>query len=317
MEKVTFRIKRYDGVKEWYQEYELPYEKGKTILWALTKIREELDSTLTFTSACRHAICGSCAVRVNGNAFLACKTSLDHLLATFDTDQLTLEPLNNFQVVRDLVVDWEPKFEKMKAVKPWLIPSKDGDKSNGFRQSAKDFHKISSPTDCILCGVCTSECSQLSLNQDEYLDPFILNKAYRFAVDSRDAAPEEHIRPALENGLWKCIHCMQCVSKCPKEIDLAGENAHLRQETINMGERDNKGARHAFAFVEDVKNKGRLNEVTLPLKTEGFVNTMNRIPFAFRLVKKGKINPLHMPKEVEGIQGVRKIYEYAQGAKES
>lgn len=317
MEKVIYRIKRFDGVKEWYQEYELPYEKGKTILWALTKIREELDPTLNFTSACRHAICGSCAVRVNGNTFLACKTPLDQLLSTFKTNRLTFEPLNNFKVIRDLVVDWKPKFEKMKEVKPWLIPSKEGDKENGFKQSVEDFHKITSPTDCILCGVCASECSQLSLNQEEYLDPFIMNKAYRFAVDSRDAAPEEHIRPTLENGLWKCLHCMQCISKCPKEINVASEIAYLRQETINMGERDNKGARHAFAFVEDVKDKGRLNEVTLPIKTEGLVKTMNRIPFAVRLIKKGKINPLHMPKTIEGIQEVREIYEYAQEAKES
>ncbi len=83
-----------------------------------------------------------------------------------------------------------------------------------------------------------------------------------------------------------------------------------------MGEQDNKGARHAYAFVEDVKSKGRLNEVTLPMKTEGLVSTMNRIPFALRLIRKGKINPLHMPREVEGIEGVRKIYEHAQGLKE-
>lgn len=316
MDTVTLRIKRYDGVKEWYQEYQLPYEKGKTLLYSLTKIREELDPTLTFSAACRHAICGSCAVRVNGNAFLACKTSLDQLLETFETERLTLEPLNNFPVIRDLVVDWEPKLERMKAVRPWLIPSEDGDPSDGFRQSPEDFRKIASPTDCILCGICSSECGQLSLNQEGYLDPFILNKAYRFAVDSRDAAPEEHIRPALEKGLWKCLHCMECVTKCPKEIDLAGENAYLRQASIQMGERDNKGARHAYAFVEDVKSKGRLNEVTLPMKTEGFVSTMNRIPFALRLIRKGKINPLHMPREVEGIEGVRKIYEHAQGVKE-
>ncbi|MGD8191700.1 succinate dehydrogenase/fumarate reductase iron-sulfur subunit [Brevibacillus ginsengisoli] len=312
VKKITYKIKRFDGEKEWYQEYELPYEEGKTILWALTKIREEQDPTLNFTAACRHAICGSCAVRVNDNAFLACKTPLDELLETFQTDTLTFKPLGNFEVVRDLVIDWKPPLEQIKVVKPWLIPTDQGSPEKGFIQSEEDYHRIASPTDCILCGVCTSECGQLNVNEDVYLAPYMLNKAYRFAVDSRDAAPQEHIRPVLENNLWKCIHCMNCVTKCPKQIDLSKEIAYLRQESIKMGEVDNLGARHAFAFHDDVRNKGRLNEMTLPIKTEGLVKTMTkRVPFALRMITKGKINPLHMPKEIEGIQGVRKIYKFA------
>lgn len=314
MRTISFTIKRYDGTKEWLQRYELPYESGKTMLWALTKIREEQDSTLNFTSACRHAICGSCAIRVNGNAFLTCKTSLDEVLDTYQTDDLNLQPLATFKVIRDLVIDWKPKLEKMEVVKPWLIPAEHGSPSTGFKQTEAQFNKIASPTDCILCGICASECTQLNVNEEGYLDPFILNRAYRFAVDSRDAKPEEHILPAFENDLWKCVHCMQCVTQCPKEINLAGEIAYLRQESMKMGEVDNLGARHAYAFHDDVKNKGRLNEMTLPMKTEGVIKTMKkRIPFALRMITKGKINPLHMPKEIEGIKGVRRIYEYAKG----
>lgn len=317
MRTITFTIKRFNGEKEWQQQYELPYEKGKTLLWALTKIREEQDPTLSFTSACRHAICGSCAIRINGNAFLTCKTALDEVLDTYKVDNLNVEPLDNFNVVRDLVIDWKPKLEKMKVVKPWLIAAEDGRQTTGFIQKEKDFNKIASPTDCILCGVCSSECTQLSAN-DGYLDPFILNRAYRFAVDSRDAAPEEHIRPTFENDLWKCVHCMQCVSQCPKGINLAGQVAYLRQESMKMGEVNNPGARHAYAFHDDVRNKGRLNEMTLPIKTDGIVKTaMTKIPFAFRMIAKGKINPLHMPKEIEGIKGVRRIYEYAKSVDET
>ncbi|MGD8190945.1 succinate dehydrogenase/fumarate reductase iron-sulfur subunit [Brevibacillus ginsengisoli] len=314
MRQITFTIKRNDGTKEWAQSYKLPYEKGKTLLWALTKIREEIDPTLNFTAACRHAICGSCAIRVNGNAFLTCKTSLDEILETFRTDDLSFEPLGNFNVVRDLVVDWKPKIRKMKIVNPWLHAAKHGNKKDGFKQSEREFHKISSPTDCILCGVCASECNQLAVNDGKYLEPFILNKAYRFAVDSRTDTPEAHIKPVLDHELWKCVHCMECVTKCPKGIHLDQEIAYLRQESMRMGEVDNLGARHAYAFHDDVKNKGRLNEMTLPIKTEGMINTMKkRIPFAMRMVMKGKINPLHMPKEIEGIDGVRRLYKFAKG----
>lgn len=315
--KLNFDIKRFDGTKEWYQSYSLPYEKGKTILWVLTTIREQQDPTLTFTSACRHAICGSCAIRINGCAFLTCKTPLDEVLETFETDTLTFEPLKNFEVIRDLAVQWEPKMEKMEQVKPWLLPSNEGSREKGFLQDEEDYHKIASPTDCILCGVCASECNQLAVNDGTYLDPFILNRAYRFAVDSRDAAPEEHIQPVYENELWKCLHCMQCVTKCPKNIPLTEQISYLRQESIKMGEVKNQGAKHAFAFHDDVRNKGRLNEMMLPVKTDGLITTaMTKIPFALRMIKKGKINPLHMPKEVEGIKGIREIYKFAKEVKE-
>lgn len=313
MRTIRFTIKRSDKKNEWFQDYELPYEKGKTILWALTTIREQQDPTLVFTSACRHAICGSCAVQVNKKSFLACKTSLDEVLDTFQTDNLVFEPLNNFEVIKDLAVAWEPKMEKMKKVKPWLLPSDEGSVEKGFTQSEDDFHKIASPTDCILCGVCASECNQLAVNDGTYLEPFILNRAYRFAVDSRDKAPEKHIQPVYENELWKCMHCMQCVASCPKGIPLTDQIAYLRQESIKMGEVNNQGAKHAFAFHDDVRNKGRLNETMLPIKTDGLLKTATtKVPFALRMIKKGKINPLHMPKAVEGIKGVKEIYKYAE-----
>ncbi|QED49426.1 succinate dehydrogenase/fumarate reductase iron-sulfur subunit [Cytobacillus dafuensis] len=318
MRTIHYKIKRFDGNREWYQDYQLQYEKGKTILWALTTIREQLDPTLVFTSACRHAICGSCAIKVNGKSFLTCKTSLDDVLATFQTDNLVFEPLSNFEVIKDLAIAWEPKMEKMKQVKPWLIPSSEGNVEKGFTQSEDAFHKISSPTDCILCGVCASECNQLAVNDGTFLEPFILNRAYRFAVDSRDCAPNEHILPAYENELWKCLHCMQCISSCPKGIPLTDQIAFLRQESIKLGETNNQGAKHAFAFHDDVRNKGRLNETMLPIKTDGLIKTATtKVPFALRMIRKGKINPFHMPKAVEGIRGVKEIYKYAEEVKNS
>jgi succinate dehydrogenase / fumarate reductase, iron-sulfur subunit len=314
MRTITFSIKRFDGDREWTQSYDLQHEEGKTLLWALTKIREEQDPTLNFTSACRHAICGSCAVRINGHAHLICKTSLDEILEIYKTDELNFAPQANFDVVRDLVVDWRPMTERLETVKPWLIPTEDGAADTGFIQTNQDFHKIASPTDCIQCGICASECEQLAENEN-FLAPFILNRAYRFAVDSRDAAPSEHIRPAFENDLWKCLHCHACVSQCPKGIRLDREIAYLRQESMKMGEVDNAGARHAYAFHDDVQSKGRLNETTLPLKTEGMFKTMRRIPFALRMVRTGKLNPLHFPKAVNGIDGVRRIYAKVKGGK--
>jgi len=310
---IIFNIKRFDGTNTWNQEYRFPYEVN-TLLGCLTKIREEQDDTLNFTSACRHAICGSCAVQVNGNAYLACETQLDTLIDTFKTTQFYLEPLNNFPVVRDLVVRFEEKAEKMKKVQPWMCPHKD---RTDHKQSDEDYRKYIQATDCILCGICASECRELAYDDGTYLEPFIMNKAYRFARDSRDGDHAAHVLGALENNLWKCMHCQQCSTKCPKGIPIASEISYLRREAMRMGNTKSKGARHAYAFYNDLKNTGTLNEVMLALRTEGMLGTAKaRIPFAVRMVLAGKMNPLHQPKKVAGIEGVRKLVEIARTVKE-
>ncbi|AOM83561.1 succinate dehydrogenase/fumarate reductase iron-sulfur subunit [Salisediminibacterium beveridgei] len=309
MKKLTLQIKRNNGSEQWVQHYVLPYEEGKTLLWALTTIKDEIDPSLNFTSACRHAICGSCAVKVNGHAFLVCKTKIDDLINTFSSMKLSIEPLGNFEVIRDLVIDWEPKVEKLMHVDPWLKPKSYVTKQDGSVQSKEDANKIAKPTDCILCGSCSSECNQLDVNDGSFPDPFIFNKAYRFLVESRDSDTTERARSIADQDIWKCLHCMECVTKCPKAIPLTDEIAYLRQQSIQEGKKHNQGARHAFAFYNDVRNKGRLNEMLLPIRTDGFVSTVGRkIPFAYRMIAKGKINPFHFPGEVNGIHGVRNLF---------
>ncbi len=309
MESVVFNIKRFDGKRSWNQEYVLPRQKD-TLLGCLTKIREEQDPTLNFTSACRHAICGSCAVQVNGNAYLACETQLDALLDTFQTDTLYLEPLNNLPVVRDLVVNFDGVGDKMKSVSAWLEES--GCRCDHL-QSEEDFHLINKPADCILCGSCISECRELAYDDGTYLPPAMMNKAYRFERDSRDGSHGKRVLAALQNNLWKCIHCQQCTTKCPKRIPIAEEISYLRREALRMGQTNSTGARHAYSFYNDVKKTGLLNETMLALRTEGMVKTaVTRTPFAMRMVAAGKMNPLHMPKTVDGIESVRKLYEFSQ-----
>lgn len=316
MDKITFNIKRFDGNNSWYQEYQIPYQEGKTILWGLITIKETQDASLNFTSACRSKICGSCAVQVNGSAVLACSTSLDQMINSYNTTTLTIEPLRNFEVVRDLVVDWEPKFERMKKIKPWLIADESAYTDKGFCQSSDQHEIIANATDCILCGACASECESLTINADTFLEPFMFTKAYRFAADSRDAQPVEHWLPALQNGLWNCVACMQCISKCPKGVLPAEHIQRLREITIQNGKTDNKGARHALAFYNDTKKLGRLHELTLPIKTEGLMANVKRIPFALRILKKGKLKPLPLQHPLAKIGDIKKIYvKFGKGEK--
>ena len=306
MGTVIYKIQRFDGAKSFVQEYSFDYDQGKTILWGLSTIKETMDPTLTFVAACRSAVCGACAVRVNGQALLACEVALDDVVARFG-NTLEISPLGNFKVIRDLVVDWEPSIERLKQVKPWLIPQDKFTAETGCRQSPAEFKKINTQTNCILCGSCASECNKLSANSDDFYQPFIYTKAQKFIADSRDQGDLEHLRPALERGLWKCVHCQECITKCPKHVEPAEDISKLRQTSIRLGLTDNSGARHALAFCTDLADTGRLNEVKMALRTEGLLKSATRFPFALRLMRKGKLNPLHCPAPVKGIEQVRAI----------
>lgn len=306
MRQITYKITRFDGVKSYEQDFQFAHQPGKTILWGLIKIKEEIDPTLTFTAACRSAVCGACSVRVNGQAMLACETHLDEVLERFG-DTLKIEPLGNFQVIRDLVVDWEPKAERLAASKTWLIPKEEFSAATGCRQSPADFKKIDVQAGCILCGSCASECNKLSANGNDFLEPFTYAKVWKFVADSRDEADVERVQAMMDKGLWKCLHCVECTTKCPKGLAPGQDIARLRQVSMKMGFTDNPGARHAFAFLKDIEDTGRLNEMKLSLRSDGIFGSMAKMPLALRLLRRGKLNPLHFPGKVKGHEQIKAI----------
>lgn len=306
MRQITYNIQRYDGAKSFLQEYTFPHQPGKTILWGLLFIKETTDPTLAFTAACRAAVCGACAVRVNGQAFLACETPLDNILSRFG-DTLLLEPIQNFKVIRDLVVDWEPQAKRMAAAKTWLAPKDEFSAKEGCRQSIADFKKITPQINCILCGACASECAKLSANNTDFLEPFTYSKVWKFVADTRDKSAAERMQTIIDKGLWKCLHCAECATKCPKGLAPGTDIARLRQLSINMGHTNNAGARHALAFLKDIADTGRLNETKLSVRSIGLIGSIAKFPFALRLVRRGKLNPLHFPRKVKGHEQITAI----------
>lgn len=310
MREIIYKIQRFDGQHSFIQKYRVAYEPNKTILWGLLKIKEETDPSLSFVAACRCAVCGACAVRVNGQAMLACETGLDDVLESAGGDQLFIEPIGNFKVIRDLVVDWEQKAERLARIQPWLIPQERFSPEHGCRQSVADFKKINSQANCILCGACASECNKLSVNADDFYEPFVYTKAHKFVADSRDAAPLAHLQPAVENGAWKCVHCEECVTKCPKNVAPTEDIARLKQAAFRHGLVNSAGPRHVRAFYDDIVSAGRLNEAKLAVKSEGLIKSIGRLPFALRLLKRGKL-ALHAPSPVKGIEQVRAIVKAA------
>ena len=133
----TLRIHRFVEGRKWVQDYTVEVTKGMTVLEALISIKEHQDPTLSFTCSCRSSICGACAVRVNGNAELSCEKLVADLIARYQTETLTIEPLGNFRVIRDLIVDWDPKYARIKKVKPVVHPKDESSAEDGCRRQQR------------------------------------------------------------------------------------------------------------------------------------------------------------------------------------
>jgi len=227
---VEFRIRRYDPdtKKSYFSTYKVPVLRGTTILDAFNYIKDNLDGTLTFRHSCRMGICGSCAVNVNGKPMLACYTQVLDLNA----DVVTVEPLSNLPVIKDLVVDIQPFFQNFKKIKTVLVkPAEELKKPEEFIQSPEDLKKYWDLTLCTKCSVCYSACP--AAIDERFLGPSALNTNYRFIVDSRDEGFDERLK-AVANNVWLCTSCNSCTLFCPKLVNCANsvvENRSLLVET--------------------------------------------------------------------------------------
>jgi succinate dehydrogenase / fumarate reductase iron-sulfur subunit len=217
MPEVTFHIRRFDPAvnqtSRW-DDFTIPYEGNFTVLEGLFFVQEHVDGSLSFRYCCRAAVCGSCAMYIDGRYRLACQTNVRHLKGPV----VTVEPMPHMPLVKDLVCDMTDFFAKYEYVKPWLIrTSSDPDKE--ILQSPDDRRKLDMPIDCILCGCCYSSCPSV-WGEEDYLGPAALLKAYRFEVDSRDEARRERL-PHFDNerGVYRCHTITNCVEACPKELN--------------------------------------------------------------------------------------------------
>jgi succinate dehydrogenase / fumarate reductase iron-sulfur subunit len=216
VKQYTFKIQRFDpsaGSEPYYQEFVLDVPEGMTVLEALRSIQTEQDGSLAFRYACRGAVCGSCAMVINGSIELACRTQV----RGSGSETVTVEPLPNLPVLKDLVVDMDPFFEKNRAVEPWLQPTEPAPEKERLVDPVQ-WAEAEPYTNCILCASCYGVCP--AAERDEaYLGPAALAKHYRFLVDVRDVADDERI--ALvdgEQGVWGCDMVWNCVEVCPKGV---------------------------------------------------------------------------------------------------
>jgi succinate dehydrogenase / fumarate reductase iron-sulfur subunit len=313
---VTLNIRRFDPEADrpeaFWQEYPVTIEDNATVLDALIKIREEVDGTLSLRCSCRSSICGSCAVRINGHAALACKTQASTAMKADNV--ITVEPAGVMPVIKDLVVDFDLFWDKIRAVEPYLQPEGPEPETEYIASNEAMLH-LSSVTACIMCGSCVSDCTVLEVDPT-FLGPAALAKAYRFTADPRDGDAGGVSKKRLEDltkasGMWDCTRCTECVVACPKGVAPMDRIMALRDQALAAGLTNSNGARHAEVFGELVGHSGSLDELRLPVKTVGMTNIpalLGFLPVGIRAFIHGKMpSPIH--KNIEGVEGFRKVFE--------
>ena len=310
---VTFTVKRFnpdaDHPEPYYEEYQVELEGSSTVLDGLIKIREEIDGTLTLRCSCRSAICGSCAMRINGHARLACNTKVTDVTGD-RAGPILVEPAGNMPVTKDLVVDFKPFWDKVRAVEPWLQPS--GPPADGEYVASNDsMLHLAGVMDCIMCGACVSDCTVLEVDSN-FLGPAALAKAYRFVADPRDDADMSRLGELNEyGGIWDCTRCLQCVEVCPKGVDPMGRIMALRDRAMEAGYTKTYGARHANAFAKYVEHSGRVDEFRLPVESKGIFNVLELlklVPVGIRFQLR-KRRPTALHRKNLGQEWVRRIFQ--------
>ncbi len=224
-----FEIYRYDpdsGNNPRLDTYDVDLDDcGPMILDALMKIKDEVDSTLTFRRSCREGICGSCAMNIDGVNTLACTLAIDDVKG-----DVSIYPLPHMAVVKDLVPDLTNFYAQYASIKPWLQTRTPAPPDSERLQSKEEQELINTPSACILCACCSTSCPSYCWNSDRFLGPAALQAAYRWLVDTRDEATGERLEE-LEDPfrLYRCHTIMNCTNACPKDLNPARAIAGIKQ----------------------------------------------------------------------------------------
>lgn len=314
------------------QSYPLEVDPSSTILDCLNRIKWEQDGTLAFRKNCRNTICGSCSMRINGRSALACKENVGSEVARLNaiaaaspgasTDAssvptITVAPMGNMPVIKDLVVDMKSFWDNLQAVDPFVSTSARQVPEREFLQTPEERDRLNQVGNCILCGACYSECAAREVNP-EFVGPHALAKAYRTVADSRDSQTTERLEKYNEGtkGVWGCTRCYYCNAVCPMEVEPLEQiskikNEILKQQSVQIS----RSIRHRRVLIDLVKQGGWIDERLFGLKVVG--NSFRDLrglaslgPLGVRMLVKGKF-PMTFEAS-EGTASVRSVIESVQ-----
>ena len=217
---VLFRVKRYrpgSDSRPRYQEYRIPYRNDMVVLDGLNYIKDHVDPTLAFRWSCRMGICGSCGADVNGHPKLTCGT----YVREFRRGVVTVDPLANFPIIKDLVVDFDDFLNKLASVTPYIVRKDEGDLKQEYIQYPEDVEAYRQQSLCINCMLCYAACPVFAASPG-FVGPAASALALRYIRDTRDEGADERLaRLNTKSGVWECTFVGECSVACPKGVDPA------------------------------------------------------------------------------------------------
>lgn len=306
--EVIIKVKRFSPEKgNWWQEYKLRVDRFTQFTEALRRIKTEQDPTLAYRASCHMAVCGSCGMKINGEPRLACKTLVLDMVKKYESNVITIEPMDYFKPIKDLIVDLDDFYQRMYKVKPRLYPSEQVLKGEAeHRLKPEDQRMLWKFAQCIWCGLCVSSCPSVR-NDPEFLGPAAHAKGFRFLADPRDTITEEREKILLDSA-WRCTYCYMCYNVCPRDVEPVTaikktraytKIAKVKTPVIETGEK------HTEAVFNSIFESGKIEEAKVYLSTYGLIGSLRDMIF---LLKSGKLNyALIKEKPVENITEVRKI----------
>jgi succinate dehydrogenase / fumarate reductase, iron-sulfur subunit len=360
MASYTLKVRRYqpEATEQggprgpYWESFDVELDGTLSVLDGVLQAKNDQDGTLAVRCSCRAAICGSCGVKINGQSALACKTQLGEAAedaarraesataqvpdpAGEEKPVITVEPMGNMPVIKDLVTDMESThWEKYRRVTPWLLPEGPPPERE-YIVPPESMVDVTQSVACIQCGACVSACLSMEADPD-FIGPAALAKAYRFVGDPRDGQTEERLYDLANDphGIYDCTHCFNCIEACPKGVAPMNQIMRLRRAAGDeFGIDDvNNGQRHEKAFVKIIEKKGTLDESLLLqesyaagikgklMPSMGAIRgLLGSIPTAIRGIRTGKMRSLpklipgvHHKLEGGGQDQVKRIYEHAE-----
>lgn len=221
-DRITMQVARYrpeSDAEVSFEEFDVPCPREWVVLDGLNHIKDYQDGTLSYRWSCRMGICGSCGMTVNGEPKLTCAT----FLADYAPGPVRVEPLRNFPVVRDLVIEMSDFLRKLASVKPWLVRhDEERERHDEYRQTPAELDAYKGYSMCINCMLCYAACPIYGLDP-QFIGPAAIALAQRYNLDNRDQGAADRLDILSQHeGIWGCTFVGECTQVCPKKVDPAG-----------------------------------------------------------------------------------------------